>query len=105
MDLEGGGDMDSKEELLERLRGLKEEARRKYRIKAMGVFGSAMRGKIDEAHDIDILVDFEDAADLFDLVGLGLFLEEKLQRKVDVVPRRALRAELRESVLGEVAAL
>ena len=70
-----------------------------------GRFGSAMRGRIDEAHDIDILVDFEEEADLLDLVGLGLFLEEKVHRQADVVPKRALRAELRESVLREVATL
>jgi uncharacterized protein len=97
--------MDSREGLLNLLRGLKEEARRNYRIQEMGVFGSAMRGRIDEAHDIDILVDFEEEAGFFDLVGLGLFLEEKLHRKVDVVPKRALRAELRESLHRQIAAL
>jgi predicted nucleotidyltransferase len=35
-------------------------------------------------------------------VGLGLFLEEKFGRKVDVVPKRALRKELRDGVLKEV---
>ena len=56
----------------------------------------------DRGDRFDVLVDFADDADLFDLVGLGLFLEEKLGRKVDVVPRRALRKELRDRVLKEV---
>jgi len=36
----------------------------------------------------DLLVDFEDGADLFDLIGLSLYLEEALHQKVDVVPKR-----------------
>ena len=55
--------------------------------------------------DIDLLVDFEDGADLLDFVGLGLFLEERLHRKVDVVPKNALREELREQVLQEVSGI
>ena len=42
---------------------------------------------------------------MFDLMGLALFLEEALQQEVDVVPKSALRAELRESVLREVVPL
>ena len=48
---------------------------------------------------------FQDGADLFDLIGLSQFLEERLQRPVDVVPRRALREELRDAVLQEVIIL
>jgi hypothetical protein len=50
-------------------------------------------------------VDFEEEADLLDLIGLALRLEDELQRRVDVIPKRALRAELREAVLREVVAL
>ena len=52
-----------------------------------------------------MLVEFEEGADLFDLVGLANYLEEALQQKVDVVPKRALRSELRESVLREVVTI
>ena len=38
-------------------------------------------------------------------MGLTLRLEEELQRKVDVIPRNALRPELRELVLREVVVL
>ena len=39
---------------------------------------------------------------LFDLIGFGLFLEEKLDRKVDVVPKNALRAELQATVFEDL---
>jgi predicted nucleotidyltransferase len=50
---------------------------------------------------VDLLVDFAAGVTLFDLVGLGLFLEEKLGCPVDVVPRRALRREIRNEALNQ----
>jgi len=90
------------EELLVKLGALKPEVATRYKVREIALFGSFVRGEQGGASDIDVLVDFEEGADLFDLVGLALFLEEELQRKVDVVPKRALRAELRETVLREV---
>jgi predicted nucleotidyltransferase len=95
----------STRELLVKLRALKPEMAARYKVKEVGLFGSFVRGDQGGASDIDVLVDFEEGADLFDLAGLGLFLEEELQRQVDIVPKRALRAEIRESVLGEVVTL
>ena len=86
------------DELLAKLRKLKPQAAAAYKAREMGLFGSFARGEQDAGSDIDVLVDFDESADLFDLTGLALYLEEQLQRKVDVVPKRALREELRESV-------
>lgn len=93
------------DELLMPLRSLKPEMAARYEVKEIGLFRSFVRGEQGRASDIDVLVDFEEEADLFDLVGLALFLEDQLQRGVDVVPQSALRAELRESVLREVVPL
>lgn len=97
--------MDTKENILKTIRALKQEIMANYKVKEIGVFGSIVREELSETSDVDILVDFEEGADLFDLVGLALFLEKKLNQKVDVVPKRALRKELRESVLKEVVSL
>ena len=93
------------EDLLKKLRRLKPEMKSRYKAKEIGLFSSFVRQQQSESSDIDILVEFEEGADLLDLMGLTLRLEEELQRKVDVVPRNALRPELRESVLREVVAL
>jgi len=71
-------------------------------VKNIGLFGSFIKGEQKRASDIDVLVDFDERADFFDLVGLGLFLEDKIKEKVDVVPQRALRKELRDAILEEV---
>ena len=79
----------------------KKELRKNFQVKQIGIFGSYLHNKQTEVSDIDILVDFGENADLFHLIGLGLFLEEKLGKKVDIVPKRALRKEIKESVLKE----
>jgi uncharacterized protein len=89
------------EQILSKLRDLKPEIRERFKAKEIQLFGSSVRGKQREDSDIDVLVEFEEAADLFDLVGLANFLEEQLQRKVDVVPKRAIREEFRDSILSE----
>ncbi len=93
------------ETLLRKLQTLKPILVDRYKAREIGIFGSFVRGEQSASSDIDVLVDFEEAADLFDLLGLALYLEEELQRKVDVVPKRALRPELRESVLHELVSL
>jgi predicted nucleotidyltransferase len=97
--------MKSKQEILSLIKALRGEIKQRYKVKEIGVFGSVVREEQRQASDIDVLVDFEAGADLFDLVGLGLFLEEKLGQKVDVVPKRALREEIRGAVLKEVVNL
>lgn len=83
----------------------KDEIRRRYRAEIKGIFGSYARGDFHADSDLDLLVDFDEGANLFDLVGLQQFLEEKLGCKVDLVSRRSLRAELRTSVLNEMISL
>ena len=97
--------MNQNEKVLKELRELKQEIRANFKVKEIGVFGSWIRGEQGPSSDIDILVDFDDDADLFHLLGLAQLLEERLHRRVDVIPKRALRQELRESVLREVATL
>lgn len=94
-----------KEEILEILEGVKEEVKREYKSEIKGIFGSYARGDEQEESDLDVLVDFEPEADLFDLVGLGLFLEDKLCLKVDVVPQNSLREEIKPDVLKEMICL
>jgi len=97
--------MNTRNHILSALSDLKAEIQANYKVREIGVFGSAIRGEQGQMSDIDVLVDFEEDANLFDLVGLALFLEEKLLRKVDIVSKRALRSEIRETVLREVSTI
>ena len=95
----------AKQDVLSKLKALKPEIVIRYKVKSLELFGSVVRGEQQEASDIDVLVEFAEGADMLDLIGLGLFLEEKLNRKVDVVPKRALRKELHSTVLAEAVAV
>lgn len=90
-----------KDGILKTLESLKECVRKQYKAEIRGVFGSYVRGKAKRGSDIDILVDFYRGASLLDLVGLSSFLEKKLKRKVDIVPRSSIRKELKKEILKE----
>lgn len=97
--------MATKKNILRTLKALKPELLKQYKVKEIGLFGSFVREEQGEASDIDVLVDFQEDASFFDLVRLGLFLEEKFHRKVDIIPKESLRAEIRESILQEMVIL
>ena len=93
--------MQTRQEILDALKSLKPELLARYPVKEIGLFGSFVHAEQDEASDIDLLVDFDEEASLFDLVRLALFLQERLKRKVDIVPKESLRAEIRDEVIRE----
>jgi predicted nucleotidyltransferase len=69
------------------------------------VFGSVARGDDTEQSDVDLLVDPEPDASLFDLAQFELDLESLLDRPVDVVSRRSLDPERDRAVLNEAVEL
>ena len=94
-----------KEEILETLTSIKDEVRQKYKAELKGIFGSYARGEEKENSDIDVLVEFLENATLFELVGLGDFLEEKLHCKVDIVSQRAIRREIEPYIYSDMVYL
>lgn len=92
-------------EILRILTGLKVEAMQRFKAEIKGIFGSYVRGEQKAGSDLDVLVEFEEGANLLDLVGLAMLLEEKLNLKVDIVPESAIREELRDIVLSEKVAV
>ncbi len=95
----------NKSKIIKILEEVYSEIREKYKVRRIGLFGSVVKHTEDKDSDIDLLTEFEESADLLDLIGLSDFLEEKLKRKVDIVPREALREELKESIEKEIAFL
>ena len=80
----------------------KAELRKRYKVRELGIFGSYSRGEQKKSSDVDILVKFNPNATLFDFVGLGNYLEEKLKIKVDVVSERGIKPELRSNIIKGV---
>jgi len=69
------------------------------------VFGSVARGSADVHSDVDLLVEFESGASLFDQVALTEELEQILKRKVDVTTFEGLHWIVRPQVLTEAVPL
>lgn len=69
------------------------------------VFGSVGRGTAGPRSDVDLLVEFEAGASLFDQVALIDDLTQILRRKVDVTTPAGLHWIIRPQVLIEAVAL
>lgn len=82
----------------------KDEIRDKYKVKAIGIFGSYARGEQRKRSDVDILVDFY-APVGWEFVDLADYLEGILNTKVDLVTPRALRKHFKDRVLKEMVSI
>ena len=66
---------------------------RKWRVRELSLFGSALRDDFGPESDLDFLVSFEPEAewDLFDLIAMKEELQKRFGRSVDQVEKEALR--------------
>ena len=63
------------------------------------IFGSYARGENNSKSDLDLLVELPEGKSLLDLAGLQLELEEKLNKKVDVLTKDSIHPLIRQSIL------
>ena len=72
-------------------------------VKRIGLFGSFVRGEQRPDSDIDLLVEFEAGRKTFDtFMELSFFLEEVLQRRIELVTVESLSPYLGPHILKEV---
>ncbi len=79
----------------------KNNLKEKYGVIEMNIFGSYVRNEQNESSDVDILVEFEKPISLLKIVSLENYLSDLIEIKVDVVPKKNIRAELKKFVLKE----
>jgi predicted nucleotidyltransferase len=96
--------MQDVEEIKRTLSQRKAELKKKFRVKTIGVFGSYVRGEQKRGSDVDVLVEFEDDAEIgfFKFLDLEEFLSKKLGVKVDLVMKDALKPYIGKRILEEV---
>ncbi len=88
-------------EAISTLRGFLPELRSQFHVRRLALFGSIARDEAYHGSDLDVLVEFE-GGPTFDLfMGLKLFLEDHLGRKVDLVTPAALKPRMRPVVERE----
>lgn len=77
-----------------------------YFLKEKGVikaslFGSFARGDNTESSDIDLILQLNNDKNLFDLAEIKVDLEEKFNRKVDVLTYNSINPHIREEILKD----
>jgi uncharacterized protein len=80
----------------------KEELKKNYRVKEIGLFGSYVREEQTQTSDIDVLVEFEKPIGLLEFVGLKNHLSDLLGVKVDLVMKKALKLRIGDRILNEI---
>lgn len=88
-------------DILTTLRRLKPELAARYPIRSLGVFGSHVRARARPESDIDVLIEFDGAVTLFDLVDIKDRLSQVLGADVDLVDKAGLRPRIGRAVLAE----
>ena len=74
---------------------------RRWRVRELSLFGSALRDDFGPESDVDLLVTFEagETWSLLDLVEMKLELEDLFGRPVDLVEAAALRNPIRRRII------
>ncbi len=83
------------------LRAQREVLAERYGIAVVGIFGSRARGEETGESDLDLLAEIVRPISLLELAGAEVYLSDLLGIKVDLVPKRSLRKELKETILAE----
>lgn len=86
-----------KEMVLDILRRHIKEIKR-FHIEKISIFGSVARDQETPHSDIDILIKFDGPASYDLFMDLKFFLEDLLNRKVDLVTEDAIRSEIKKYI-------
>ncbi len=84
------------------LKQLKPSLAEKFKVKEIGIFGSYVRGEESGRSDVDILVEFSEPIG-WEFIDLKEYLSEMLGLEVDLVTVGALKPQMKDKILKEVA--
>lgn len=91
----------TKDEILLKLRELLPDLKKEYAVKRIGLFGSYSQNAQHPESDIDLLVEFEKPIG-WKALSLELFLQKVFGKKVDLVTKNALKAQIEDDILNQV---
>ena len=93
--------MNSKDEIIEKLREIKPLLIKDYSVSKIGLFGSFVDNLNDDSSDIDLLVELNNPIG-WRFLSLEIFLEKTFGRKIDLVTKNALKDQIRDQILSQV---
>ena len=68
----------------------------------IGIFGSEARNENSKNSDIDILYQLKESVGIFNIVRIKDCLEEKLNRKVDLISEKYIHPKLRDDIMRDL---
>jgi predicted nucleotidyltransferase len=90
-------EMTDKEQILERLKNLMPQLSAKFGVRNIGLFGSYVHNTANDSSDIDLIIEFDSPPGL-EFINLCDFLENVLDKKVDILTPDGLKSIRVESV-------
>ena len=93
--------MTKQQEIISKLNELKPWLQQEYSVREIGLFGSFADNTHTDESDIDILVELEKPIG-WKFFSLELYLEKFFNRKIDLVTKKALKEQIRASILNKV---
>lgn len=93
--------MESKSDILNKLRELKPILSKEYAVKRIGLFGSFADDSADQNSDIDLLVELDKPIG-WKFFSLEIYLEKVFGRKIDLVTKNALKEQIKNDILNKV---
>jgi len=90
------------EEIKEIIQEHKEDLKKEYGVKEMGIFGSYVRGEQKTVSDVDVLIELENPIGFVKFIRLENRISDILGIKVDLVTKKALKPYIGKRILQEV---
>jgi len=87
--------------VIDKLRQVKPYLQQKYAVKSVGLFGSFADGTYTDNSDVDIVVEFERPIG-WQFFTLEKYLEETLNRKVDMVSANAIKEQIKPFIMNQI---
>src|SRR5215213_11411380 len=90
-----------KEQVIQRLEQIREQIQA-FGVRRIALFGSVVRGEARPESDVDLLVQFDpERKTLRNFMSLSFLLEERLQRRVELVTTESLSPFIGPHILRE----
>jgi len=71
-------------------------------VKSLAIFGSVARGEERKDSDVDVLVEFDGAVTFDRFMNTKFYLEELLNRRVDLVVQKALKPRIKTRIAQDL---
>ena len=93
--------MEQLSEIKQVLQQLKPELSKRFHVQSLGLFGSVVRDDFSPNSDIDIIVDFDRPVGI-EFIDLANYIEQCLQKKVDLVSRSGVKDNYFNAIEREI---